>query len=320
MEVVFVKLNLYTPYVNWFFIALIPPLLWAVNNHIDKYLLSRYFKSGGIGALLVFSSLIGVPIVIGIAIFSPGIISVGLSSVFVATTGIVYILALIPYLYALRDDEASLVVPLFQLIPVVSYLLAFFFLGETLTANQILGGFAIVVGGILIQVKHLDGRTFKFNHKVFWLMIASSLLFSLSFFLFKFFSSAGVGELNFWQLAFWEYVGFSVTGLLLLGVPQYRKEFFKVLSENKISYLGINVFAEMLNISAKLLFNYVSLFIPLALIWSINGTQGFFVVLVGALLTLFFPSIAKEDISKKGLAHKALAVFVIIIGAFVINF
>jgi len=45
---------------NWFLIALVPPALWAITNHFDKYLLSKYFKGGGVGALMVFSSIIGV--------------------------------------------------------------------------------------------------------------------------------------------------------------------------------------------------------------------------------------------------------------------
>lgn len=37
---------------NWFLIALIPPTVWAATHHFDKYLLSKYFKGGGVGALL----------------------------------------------------------------------------------------------------------------------------------------------------------------------------------------------------------------------------------------------------------------------------
>ena len=33
---------------NWFLIALLPPALWSVTNHFDKYLLSKFFKGGGV--------------------------------------------------------------------------------------------------------------------------------------------------------------------------------------------------------------------------------------------------------------------------------
>ena len=42
---------------QWFFIALIGPLMYALTNHIDKILLEKYFKNGGIGTILLFNSL-----------------------------------------------------------------------------------------------------------------------------------------------------------------------------------------------------------------------------------------------------------------------
>lgn len=52
---------------RWFFIALIGPILYAFANHTDKYLISRYFKNGEVGALIIFSSIfsiIALPIVL----------------------------------------------------------------------------------------------------------------------------------------------------------------------------------------------------------------------------------------------------------------
>ena len=45
---------------TWFFIALLGPLLWSVCNQIDRYFLKRYFAHETLGALLMFSSLIGI--------------------------------------------------------------------------------------------------------------------------------------------------------------------------------------------------------------------------------------------------------------------
>ena len=42
---------------NWLFIALLPPILYAFTNHLDKFLLSKYFKGGHVGTLVLFSSL-----------------------------------------------------------------------------------------------------------------------------------------------------------------------------------------------------------------------------------------------------------------------
>lgn len=47
---------------NWFFIALGAPFLWAIVNIADTYLVSRYSekeKERSSGGLVLFSSLIG---------------------------------------------------------------------------------------------------------------------------------------------------------------------------------------------------------------------------------------------------------------------
>lgn len=139
---------------NWFLIGLIPPALWSITNHLDKYLISRYFKGGGVGALMVFSSLIGLVLIPFILIFHPEVLHVGVwNAVLIGLNGFFYILAVLPYFYALGKDETSIAVPLFQLIPVFSYVLAYFVLGETLSPAHLVGGGLIVLGAIGITLE-----------------------------------------------------------------------------------------------------------------------------------------------------------------------
>jgi len=103
---------------NWFFIALAAPVLWAVTVHIDKYLVSRYLKEVGIGTLAIFSALIGLLVLPFILIIEPNVFSLDIkNSGAIIINGIIYVLAIIPFLYALKNDETSIVVPLFQTIP-----------------------------------------------------------------------------------------------------------------------------------------------------------------------------------------------------------
>src|SRR3989344_377338 len=55
---------------TWFWIALIGPALYAFANHTDKYLISRYFKGGEVGALIIFSgifSVVALPVIYWLA-------------------------------------------------------------------------------------------------------------------------------------------------------------------------------------------------------------------------------------------------------------
>jgi drug/metabolite transporter (DMT)-like permease len=301
---------------NWFLIALIPPALWSATNHIDKYLLGKYFKGGGVGALMVFSSLIGLFLLPIIAIWHPEVLSFSQNSILIAVNGFLYILAVLPYFYALQKDEASIAVPLFQLIPVFSYVLAYFVLGETLTNNQILGGLLIVIGAIAISLDLTDGKKIKFKKEVFWLMMLSSLIFALNFLFFKFFAI----QSSFWFTSFWEYVGFAVFAfLLMIFIKPYRREFISVMKKNRVAVLTLNGVNEIINIIAKVSFNYASLLTPITITWIVNGFQPLFVFAYGVILTIFFPHISKESLLKKHLAQKIMAIIVMFLGTYLLS-
>jgi drug/metabolite transporter (DMT)-like permease len=302
---------------NWFLIALIPPAVWSITNHLDKYLIGKFFKGGGVGALMVFSSLIGLFLLPFIAIFHPEVIHVNpLNALLIAVNGFLYILAVLPYFYALEKDEASICVPLFQLIPVFSFVLAYLVLKETLTNSQVLGGSLIVLGAIGISLDLSDGKKVRFKKEVFWLMMLSSLLFALNFLFFKFFAL----QETFWTTSFWEYVGFAVFAfLLMLFVKPYRREFMSVMKNNKIPVIGLNGVNEILNIVAKVSFNFASLLTPITITWIVNGFQPFFVFLYGVILTIFFPHISEEKITRKDLVHKITAIAVMFGGTFLLN-
>ena len=301
---------------NWFLIALIPPALWSATNHIDKYLVSKFFKGGGVGALMVFSSLIGIFILPFIAISHPEVLAFSTTSILIAINGFLYILAVLPYFYALQKDEASICVPLFQLIPVFSYVLAYFVLGETLTNNQLLGGLLIVLGAIGISLDLSDGKKVKFKKEVFWLMLLSSVIFALNFLFFKYFAI----QSSFWFTSFWEYVGFAIFAfLLMVFVKSYREQFVTVMKTNRAVVLSVNGANELLNIVAKVAFNYASLLTPITLTWIVNGFQPFFVFLYGVLITLFFPRLGTENLAKRHVSQKIIAILVMFAGTFLLN-
>lgn len=302
---------------SWFLIALIPPAIWSATNHFDKYLVSKYFKGGGVGALMMFSSIIGIFILGVIAIVHPEVLNYPIAKgIFIILNGFVYLLATLPYLYALKKDEASIAVPMFQLIPVFSYFLAWLILGETLNVSQILGGILIILGAIVISLELSEVRKISIKKEVLLLMTLSSFVYALNFSFFKFFAISA----EFWTTSFWEYTGFAIFAFLLfVFIKKYRDEFLSTLKANKVAVLTLNGVNEILNIIAKLSFNFASLLAPITLVWIVNGFQSFFVFFYGVILTLFFPHISQENITRKHLAHKLLAIIIIFVGTFFIN-
>jgi len=301
---------------NWFFIALIGPLLYAVTNHIDKYILEKYFKAGEVGALVLFSALssaVALPVVYFI---EPGVFAMGLTSITLLTvSGILSIVCLILYFYALEEDEASMVVPFYQTIPVFGFILGYVVLGETLSPRELTAGLLILAGTTVISLDLRDG-TIRFKKKVASLMTLSSLLFAIIGVVFK---MVAVDE-GFWQSAFWSLVGDLIIGTaLFFAVKSYRQQFLDVFRANSAAVLSINSANELIFMAADGVTAYATLLAPIALVMTINSLQPIFVFLIGIILTLFLPHLGKESMTRNHLTQKAVAIGIITVGTCLLN-
>jgi len=295
---------------HWISIALLAPALWAVGNHIDKYLLGRRLDQRGVGALMIFSALIGLPMLPLILLIRPGVFQISLlDRTLMMLNGMLYVIGLLPYFYALQKDEASIVVPLFQTSAVFSYILGLLILGENLTAYQSCAALLVIAGAIVITLE-IDRRRSKVKAEVLALMLLASLLNALNWLLFKVVAL----RQDFWVSSFWEYTGFTLAGILLLFVKSYRHQFATVLRQSKLHILGLVAFNEMLSLAAKTAMNVASLLAPLALVSTLHGFQPLFVFIYGVLLTLYLPRYGTERISAAIVFQKLAAIALIIAG------
>lgn len=301
---------------NWILLAFIAPLLWAISNFIDKFLISKYFK-GGSGTLVMFSCFIALPVAILILIFKPSVLDVNIStSLLMMLIGFISISYLFPYLKALNQADTSTVIPIFQIIPVFNYFLAFLILGEVLSKSQILASLMIIIGAVGISLK-FDGRKTKLRGNIVLLMLLASLIVSLNAVLFKFFAI----DLDYWTVSFWEYLGSLIFGIILfIGVKSYRTDFISSLKRNGKNILGLNTINEIVNVIAVMIFSYALLLAPVALVSVINGFQPLFVFLIGLFLTVFVPHLIKEDLGKKIILQKIAFILLMFIGAYLLGF
>ncbi len=106
-------------------IGLLCPALRAISNYMDKYLLSKFFQEEkNLSILLIFSSIIGIVLLPFIFFFADNVFAIStINKLLMIGGGAIYIFSLIPYLYALNKDDASNVVPLFQMIAPISLIL-----------------------------------------------------------------------------------------------------------------------------------------------------------------------------------------------------
>jgi uncharacterized membrane protein len=297
---------------SWFFIALVGPVLYAVCNHIDKHLLEKYFKGGQVGAATIFSALFGVVALPFIYLFAPAVMSLGTKSIAILVlSGALNVGCLILYLNALRDEEASVVVPFYQTIPIFGYLLGYVVLRETLDRRQLFACALIIAGTMLLSVeRHKAG--FRLKKKVAALMLCASFIYAVVGVVFKMVAV----EDGFWPSVFWNLVGTGAVGFLLLGMAtSYRRQFLSIFKFNGPAVVSLNVLNEALFLVAETASAYATLLAPIALVMTVNGFQPFFVFVFELLIAfVFYPKAKRESVSAAAYAQKIAAIGSIVLG------
>lgn len=301
---------------RWFLIASIAPALYAVSNHIDKYLLTKYFKAGKVGSLVLFTTtfcLFALPIIF---IIEPTVFTLEFTKALaLVLNGSLIVICLILYFHALEIDETSAVIPFYQTIPVFGFILGYFILRESLVSKEIIACSFIIFGAIILSLE-LNNSKIRFKKAVVFLMLTASFFYAVNETIFKLIAiNAG-----FWISVFWAFAGEALLGLLIfIFVGSYRKQFLQVIKVNKFSVLTLNSFNEILYTFASGITYFALLLAPVALVMTVNSLQPLFVFIYGIILTIFFPFLGKESLSRKIVTQKIVAIGLILLGTVLLN-
>lgn len=291
--------------------ALIPPFLDSIINYLDKFLLSKYNISPT--ALTIYSGFFALLSGIIVLLFT-GLHTTDLKTTLIITaSGFMGVLILSAYFKALTLDEASRVASLFQLNPVLVLPLGAVILGEELLFKQYIGGFLIIASGFILSMQKLQGRVFKIN-KAFWYMLLASFFSAMVYISFK----LGVKELGFWPAISYEGAGSGLASLCMLlygnNLKNLKRE-IKGISKKVFVYLTIS---EIIYRTSRLSFYFALSLIPAALVAVLQGFQPIFLLIEGVILSLWFPHIIKEVITKGTVGIKVISVIGIFIGLYLI--
>lgn len=297
-------------------ISILACFLWAITNHIDKFMITGIDQSkNSIKVLLIFSTFVAgiilIPIWLILGRFEINISTISLISVLSAS--VIYILATVLYFKAMEKNDASIVVVMFQMIPVFSYVLALILFKENLTAHQIIGSLIIISSAIIISFDFNEKNSKKKLYALL-LMTISSLCYSIYFILFD----IGIRNSSYYSCAFWYQIGFLIMGLVLLCIKSFRIPFVNAIKNNGKRYLTLNITNESLNLIANLLVNFANTMIPIALVNVLNGFQSTFVFILGILGTIFIPKYIKEDLRRSVVIQKVICIILGIIGLIIL--
>ncbi len=297
---------------NWLFFALLAPAIFTVVNFGDKYILEKEIRDAR-----------GMPIFAGIMAFLTGVVLWILTgfplltlpeTLLVLFTGAITNWASAIYFQAMQQEEASKVIVLIQMVPVVVLALSVAFLQEPITVEQ-LAGFVLILGAALGIALNRESGGLRIS-PAFWQILLVDVMWGASIVLFKY---AAV-NIAFERIVAFESWGLALGGLTLyLFVPPLRHAFHNSLVTTRKAAFGMIALNESLFVVAKLLNFWAVALGPVALVSVLGSTQIFYGIVIGWLFTVFAPAILREDVSQGSLQKKALLATVLFAGIWLVN-
>ncbi len=293
-------------------LALLASLMWAVVGHLNKFLLTKVSKQSSIESIMIFSTLIfGLVMLPASLIYTKFDIAWDWQTVgLVLAAAIIYALANYLYFQSMEVGDTTVVTALYQLVPVFSFGLAVLVFNETFSASQIVGGLIIIISAILISV---DTKNLKLSHvsrQVLWQMGLVGLLFAAYYKLISI-ASADIGygsTINIFHASF------IIIGLVLWLRPRYRQSFVDLVKQNGRIFVSLNIVNEILNALAVILTNYVILFLPIAIVNTLNGFQAAFVLIIGLIGAKFWPKTFDDQNTTTVIFQKTIFILTSIAG------
>lgn len=304
---------------EWFYIAMIGPFLYAVCNHIDKVLLEKYFRHSGVGTLILVSALLSILALPILYLIDPSVIEVGSTEnlLTLAVLGFINVATLWFYLEALMNEEASIAVVFYQLVPVFGLVLAYYILGEVVTKPELVAMVVIIVGASIVSFDLSSENKFAIRWRTVIFMTIAAFLWGLSSVIFKYVAL----EEEIWRTAFWEHLAMVVVGIFVfVFIKSYRENFILALKENSGPVLGLNVLNEVLYMIGNISFSYAYMLVPVSLVLLTQSFQPFFVIALGVLMVIVLPKFATEKLTGKFLGQKMVAVTITAFGTAILLF
>ena len=293
---------------NWILFSLLAPLFWVASNFVDKYILGKYTK--GIFDFLFFSTITSWFIFIVIFLFV-GVPELSAYSLIPIATGMALIYSYGFYGKALEQGDTSALVILFKLIPVITLVLAFIFLGQTLSSGEFFGFLIVLVGATIISFE--KGRAI-FTKRLGMILVAIFMWSAMVLFV-----DYGLTKMSFWDYFMLDTLGSALAGLALFVIPSVRRqviEGIKTASLGKYTWFFWN---NILDFFGQMSIKKALVIAPsVGLVMVVTQVQSFYAIIIGALLTLFVPSIIKEDISAPVLIKKCIGAIIMFGGVYIL--
>ncbi|MBT4349280.1 DMT family transporter [bacterium] len=307
---------------DWLIIAIAAYLILAVVNLADKFLLEKVVPSAK-----AYTFLVGV-LGLAVIVIAPWFLSwPGWYLLFGnLAIGALFPVALLLLYHALKIGDVSKIIPLIGgAVPIFTLILAMLFLGERFLSMQWVAIFYLLLGTVMLAylptghnlwstVKSWFGLTGPKNKQAVMIAIGAGFVFAAFFVGTKFLYL----HQPFLSSFIWIRIGTFLISLTLLIPKDLRKEIFKGLKNIKGKNSALFFSNQGIAAIGFLLQNYAIFLGSVAIVNALQGVQFAFLLVLGGLISVFFPKLLKENVSKMVIIQKILAIVLISLGLYFI--
>ena len=302
-------------------LAVIASAFYAIASHIDKYLISKAVKNADYKSLTIISTLVaGAAMTIIYMFVCRFQLFLDLPSVLLLLfNSTLYTLALIFWFKALSRDDTTIIIIMFQLIPVFSLFLSPIILGDQFVSPiQLVGGIIVTIAAIAITYEHGEGKFNKARLTTLALMTFVSFAYAIWFIIVRYINQSH----DFNQTILWSNITRFVVGILFITFfKTYRNSFKKMLKKNGAKIISLNLMNEMFTSFGDVLSALAGTMASVAIVaFTTQGVEPFIVMLLGIAITKLFPRIEKENISKREVLRRTITIIVCLVGLACIEF
>ncbi len=320
----------------WLSIAVLAYLINAGVYIADKFLLSKKIHSS-----IVYAFFVGIWSFLNVfLLFLDPWVPHFQELIIDLLAGVLFLATLIFWYKALHQSEATRVVPIVgALTPVFSFLLSYAFLGDKLGERQLLAFTVLIIGGVLISVKHtkfyelkmLAERTknvfgdvfghfhagFRPTQRLLINSVISAFFFAAYYVMAKYIYS----HQPFIGGFVWSRMGSFIGVILILFVPAWRHQISEHNnhpgSKKKMNWF----FFLTVRASAAIAFIFLNRAISLgnvSLINSLQGVQYVFLILLVLFISRRYPHISKEELGGGVIFQKVCGALLVGIGLYML--
>ncbi|OIO18958.1 MAG: hypothetical protein CO029_04595 [Candidatus Magasanikbacteria bacterium CG_4_9_14_0_2_um_filter_41_10] len=295
----------------WIVYGLLAHFSWAIENIGDKYLLSNKIKQP-IVYLYILGTLFGVSGIIGFLVLGMPLLDVH-TLLLITLAGVFWFFGGLPYLLAVQKEEVTRIAIWWNLIPLFSFVIAFFFFGETLSYNDGIG-FGILLASALIASVHVRKGIVVFSSAILYMSVACFLYAIYAVFLHE-----AMKTIAFPVAFVWTALTVGASAQVLFLFSRFRRLFREEQLFKKKYVLGSAV-AVALSEQVGTLFNQAALSLaPAALVFSLESSQVLFVFVITAIVAFFNKKALRESFDRGNVVMKLLAAALLFVGIAVLG-